>query len=147
MTIAAVLRQKGADIISVYPETSLTEAARIIASRRIGAVVVLDRAGHVVGILSERDLVRVVASRAAGIRGMSVEDLMTREVVMVGPDTPVETAMQIMDEGYFRHLPVCTPEGRLLGIVSIRDLVKHRISQHQQDVESLKAYVTRSYMH
>jgi len=147
MSIATVLRQKGADVISVTPETPLAEAVRLIASRRIGAVVVLDRGGHVVGILSERDVVRVVAERAAGIRGLAVEDLMTREVVMVGPETPVEAAMEIMDEGYFRHLPVCTPEGRLLGIVSIRDLVKHRFSQQQQDVESLQAYVTRTYMH
>ena len=72
---------------------------------------------------------------------------MTREVIMVGPDTPVQAAMEIMDVGYFRHLPVCSPEGRLPGIVSIRDLVKHRFSQQQQDVESLQAYITRTYMH
>ena len=147
MSIATVLRQKGADVISVTPETPLAEAVRLIASRRIGAVVVLDRGGHVVGILSERDVVRVVAERAAGIRGLAVEDLMTREVVMVGPETPVEAAMEIMDEGYFRHLPVVDAEGGLLGLVSVRDLVRHRLAQQQDAVESLTAYVTRSYMH
>jgi CBS domain-containing protein len=147
MTVAAVLRQKGDAVISVTPETTLSEAAILIASRRIGAVMVLDAAGDVVGILSERDIVRCVAERATGLAGLLVQDLMTRNVVMVGPETPVDAAMEIMDEGYFRHLPVCTPEGRLLGIVSIRDLVKHRIHQHQHDVETLKAYVTRSHMH
>ena len=102
---------------------------------------------EVVGILIERDVVRAVAARAAGISGMAVEDLMTREVIMVGPETPVQAALEIMDVGYFRHLPVCSPEGRLPGIVSIRDLVKHRFSQQQQDVESLQAYITRTYMH
>ena len=66
---------------------------------------------------------------------------------MVSPDTPVDTALEIMDEGYFRHLPVVAGDGTLLGIVSVRDLVKHRITMQQQDVESLKAYVTRTYMH
>lgn len=147
MSIAAVLRHKGSAVVSVTPEASVADAARIIASRRIGAVMVVDQAQRVVGILSERDIVRVVAERPTGIHGLAVQELMTRDVVMVGPETPVDAAMEIMDQGYFRHLPVCTPEGALLGIVSIRDLVKHRIMQHQHDVESLKAYVTRSYMH
>jgi CBS domain-containing protein len=66
---------------------------------------------------------------------------------MVGPATPVDAALQIMDEGYFRHLPVVDAEGVLLGLVSVRDLVRHRLAQQQQAVESLTAYVTRSYMH
>jgi CBS domain-containing protein len=147
MSVAAVLRQKGKSIVSVTPDTPVVEAAKTIASQRIGALVVLDPTDRVVGIISERDICRVVAERAEGAAGLKVQDLMTRGVVMISPDTPVQAAMEIMDEGYFRHLPVCDAEGKLLGLVSIRDLVKYSISLQQSDVESLKAYVSRSHMH
>ena len=147
MTIAAVLRKKGHDVISVSPETLAVEVARLIAARRIGAVLVRDPQGRVAGIISERDIVKAVAERPNATHGVFVREIMTREVVMVSPDTPVDAALEIMDEGYFRHLPVVDAAGGLLGIVSVRDLVKHRITMQQQDVESLKAYVTRSYMH
>jgi CBS domain-containing protein len=147
MTIAAVLRTKGHDVISVAPDTSVAEVTRLIQSRRIGAVLVRDGHGRVLGIISERDIVRALATRTGGIEGLAAEALMTREVIMVGPATPVDAALQIMDEGYFRHLPVVDAEGVLLGLVSVRDLVRHRLAQQQQAVESLTAYVTRSYMH
>jgi CBS domain-containing protein len=147
MTIAVVLRQKGSHVISVSPDTPVVEVAKMITSRRIGAVMVLDREQRVLGILSERDLVRALATRADGIVGLVAEQLMTREVIMVGPDTPVDAALQIMDEGYFRHLPVVDGEGKLLGLVSVRDLARHRVALQEHAVESLTAYVTRSYMH
>lgn len=147
MTIAAVLRTKGHDVISVAPDTPVAEVTRLIQSRRIGAVLVRDAHGRVLGIISERDIVRALATRTGGIEGLAAEALMTREVIMVGPATPVDAALQIMDEGYFRHLPVVDEEGVLLGLVSVRDLVRHRLAQQQQAVESLTAYVTRSYMH
>ena len=147
MTIAAVLRQKGNAAISVTPETPVVEIARIMAARRIGAVLIVTSTGQVAGILSERDIVKAVAERRNGIRCLAAEELMTREVIMIGPDTPVEAALEIMDQGYFRHLPVCDTDGALLGIVSIRDLVKFRFAKQDHDVEALKAYVTRSFMH
>jgi CBS domain-containing protein len=147
VTIAAVLRTKGHDVISVAPDTPVAEVTRLIQSRRIGAVLVRDGHGRVLGIISERDIVRALATRNGGIEGLAAEALMTREVIMVGPATPVDAALQIMDEGYFRHLPVVDAEGGLLGLVSVRDLVRHRLAQQQQAVESLTAYVTRSYMH
>jgi CBS domain-containing protein len=147
MTIAVVLRQKGSHVISVTPDTPVVEVAKMITSRRIGAVMVLDKAQRVLGILSERDLVRALATRADGIVGLVAEQLMTRDVIMVSPDTPVEAALQIMEEGYFRHLPVVDGEGKLLGLVSVRDLVRHRVALQEHAVESLTAYVTRSYMH
>ncbi|MEY4795080.1 MAG: hypothetical protein RL724_2016 [Pseudomonadota bacterium] len=147
MTIAAVLRQKGNAAISVTPETPVVEIARIMAARRIGAVLIVTSTGQVAGILSERDIVKAVADRRNGIRCLAAEELMTREVIMIGPDTPVEAALEIMDQGYFRHLPVCDTDGALLGIVSIRDLVKFRFAKQDHDVEALKAYVTRSFMH
>ena len=147
MTIQAVLRQKGNAAISVTPETPVVEIARIMAARRIGAVLIVTASGQVAGILSERDIVKAVADRRNGVRCLAAEEIMTREVVMVGPDTPVEAALEIMDQGYFRHLPVCDTDGTLLGIVSIRDLVKFRFAKQDHDVEALKAYVTRSFMH
>jgi CBS domain-containing protein len=147
MTIAAVLRQKGNAAISVTPETPVVEIARIMAARRIGAVLIVNASGQVAGILSERDIVKSVADRRNGIRCLAAEEIMTREVIMIGPDTPVEAALEIMDQGYFRHLPVCDTDGALLGIVSIRDLVKFRFAKQDHDVEALKAYVTRSFMH
>jgi CBS domain-containing protein len=147
MTIAAVLRQKGNAAISVTPETPVVEIARIMAARRIGAVLIVTASGQVAGILSERDIVKSVADRRNGIRCLAAEEIMTREVIMVGADTPVEAALEIMDQGYFRHLPVCDSDGSLLGIVSIRDLVKFRFAKQEHDVEALKAYVTRSFMH
>jgi len=147
MTIAAVLRQKGNAAISVTPETPVVEIARIMAARRIGAVLIVTASGQVAGILSERDIVKSVADRRNGVRCLAAEEIMTREVIMIGPDTPVEAALEIMDQGYFRHLPVCDTDGTLLGIVSIRDLVKFRFAKQEHDVEALKAYVTRSFMH
>jgi CBS domain-containing protein len=141
MTVAAVLKQKGASVIAVRPEDSVGEAADIITRRRIGAVVVLSHAGELVGILSERDVVRGLTEHGAILRDLRVADLMTRDVKVASPRTTVGEAMEIMDCGYFRHLPVVDDEGSLRGIVSIRDLVRFRITTQESDLESLQAYV------
>ena len=143
MTIATVLKEKGAYIISVTPEARLEEVAQLIATRRIGAVVVLDANRRLVGIISERDLVKGLAQRGPKVLDMLAQDIMTRDVSVVDPTTPVGVAMEIMDHGYFRHLPVCSRDGELLGLVSIRDLVKYRMMQDKHDFESMKAYVFR----
>jgi CBS domain-containing protein len=142
MTVAAVLRAKGPDVICVAPFATVPEIAEIIASRRIGAVVVLDPERNMVGIVSERDVVRAVAEHGAGALKRTAEDLMSRKVVTAAPETPVDRAMEIVDAGYFRHLPV-VQGGELVGIVSIRDLVKHRILQQQEEMERLRAGVAR----
>jgi CBS domain-containing protein len=141
MTVAAVLRQKGASVISIPPQASVAEAAEIISRRRIGAVVVCDEGGRLVGILSERDVVRGLPQHGAALMSMPVSSLMTQEVQVVTPACTVDEAMEIMDAGYFRHLPVVDAQQRLVGIVSIRDLVRHRITVQERDVESLTAYV------
>lgn len=142
MTVAAVLRQKGQDVICVPPSATVAEVAEIIASRRIGAVVVLDPDRHMIGIVSERDVVKAVAQHGGAALKMLAEDLMTRDVITVPPETPVQRAMEVMDHGYFRHLPV-VQAGELVGIVSIRDLVKYRFMMQEHEVESMKAFVTR----
>ena len=143
MTVGSVLKNKNASsIISVAPTATMLEIAEIISTRRIGAVLVLDQAGEVAGIVSERDVAKGLANHGAKILEMQAQDLMTRNVTTATPKTTVDEAMAIMDAGYFRHLPVLE-DGRLIGIISIRDLVKYRIMLHEHDVENLKGYIAR----
>jgi CBS domain-containing protein len=108
---------------ALSPEEPAAEAARLIASRRIGAVPVQDRAGRVVGLVSEHDIVRVVASRAMGLRGLAVEEVMTREPPTAHPDMEAEEVLALMQRRDLRHLPVCGSDGRLLGLVGVADLM------------------------
>jgi CBS domain-containing protein len=140
MTVGLVLRNKDKSVISVEPTATVLEVAQIISSRRIGAVLVLDDKGGVAGIVSERDVVKALAAHAEKVTELRAEDLMTRNVTTATSRTTVDEAMEIMDAGYFRHLPVID-NGRLEGIISIRDLVKYRIMQHQHDLENMKAYI------
>ena len=142
MTVGAILKGKDHTVISVDPATSILEVARIITARRIGAVLVLNPDGSVAGIVSERDVVKALAAHAGKVVDMRADDLMTRNVITATPMTTVDEAMEIMDAGYFRHLPVIE-DGKLAGIISIRDLVKYRIMLHEHDVDSLKAYISR----
>jgi CBS domain-containing protein len=143
MTVGALLKNKDRTVISVQPSTSVLEVAEIISSRRIGAVLVLDPEGDVLGIVSERDVVKALASHAGKVVEMRADDLMTRKVTTATFSTTVDEAMEIMDAGYFRHLPVIDG-GKLVGIISIRDLVKYRIMMHEHDVDTLRSYIARS---
>lgn len=107
---------------TVTPEAPAAEAARLIATRRVGAVAVQDREGRLIGIVSEHDIVRVVASRALGLRGLAVEEVMTRELLAVQPGTPPAAAIALMERRDLRHLPVCAPDGTLLGLVGLGEL-------------------------
>ena len=105
MTVAAVLKQKGDEVITVTPATSVTDIARIIASRRIGAVVVCE-GDHLAGIVSERDVVKVISAQGEAALRLTAADIMTKDVTTATPSTTVNEAMAMMDTGYFRHLPV-----------------------------------------
>jgi CBS domain-containing protein len=142
MTVGALLKNKDRSVVSVDPSASVLEIAEIISSRRIGAVLVLDPDGGVAGIVSERDVVKALAKHAGKVVDMRADDLMTRNVTTATFLTTVDEAMEIMDAGYFRHLPVLD-NGKLAGIISIRDLVKYRIMLHEHDVDSLKQYIAR----
>ncbi len=142
MTVAAVLKQKGNAIISVAPDATIQDVAELITSRRIGALVVTDADQRIVGIVSERDVVKAIAVHKAAALTMTATQLMTRNPVTASLDTTVDEAMQIMDSGCFRHLPV-VDDGRLIGIISVRDLVKYRIMQQKADLENLTSYVFR----
>jgi len=143
MTVGAVLKNKGNAVLSVDPSTTVLEIAEIITSRRIGAVLVLGGETGVAGIVSERDVVKAVARQPDKVLTLRADDLMTRNVTTATPATSVDEAREIMDAGYFRHLPVIDG-GKLVGIISIRDLVKYRIMMHEHDVDTLKTYIARS---
>jgi len=140
MTVASILREKGNTIISVGPETPLMELVETIASRRIGAVVVLDDAGGLAGIVSERDVVTALAARGPELHKVKVGDVMTANVTTVTPANTINEAMELMDRDYFRHLPVLE-EGALVGIISVRDVVRARIDRHVEENQSLVSYI------
>lgn len=140
MTIASVLREKGNTIVSVQPETPVMELVAMIASRRIGAVLVLDDNAELAGIVSERDVVKALASQGPAMATLCAADIMTRTVTTVTPKTTINEAMELMDRGYFRHLPVLD-QGKLLGIISVRDVVRARIEHHVEETADLRSYI------
>ncbi len=143
MTVGRVLKEKDSSVISVLPSATVLEIAEIISSRRIGAVLVLTDDGGVAGIVSERDVVKALAAHSEKVLSMRADSLMTRNVVTATSTTTVDEAMEIMDHGYFRHLPVVN-DGRLEGIISIRDLVKWRIHHIEHEAERMKEYIART---
>ncbi len=142
MTVAAVLKQKGADVVTVAASATVQEIASTLTSRRIGAVVVLAEAGRLSGIVSERDVVKALATQGEAALRLTAADIMTRDVITATPRTTVDQAMELMDTGYFRHLPV-VEDDRMVGIISIRDAVRAYIQSQAQEVDSLKDYVHR----
>jgi len=140
-TVAAILKHKGYQVSTVDPTAKVSAIAALLAEKRIGAVLVVDAAEHMLGIVSERDIVRSLAANGTGTLGMTAGQLMTRAVQVAHPDTTVAEAMRIMTAGRFRHLPVVDHD-TLVGLISIGDVVKARIMQQDTAVESLTAYVS-----
>ena len=140
MTIAAILKQKGSEVARTSPTATVADVARDLAARRIGAVLVLDTADQVLGIFSERDIVNSLARHGAATLTMTAAQLMTEVLHTASPQTTVGEAMAQMTTHRVRHLPVLDGT-RLVGIVSIGDVVKARIDQQEHEVDSLKAYV------
>ena len=140
MTVATILAAKGRHIVTTEPHHSLQEAARLLAERRIGAVLIVGQDGSLEGILSERDIVRAVALRGAGALDDTVEAHMTRNVVTCAETSLIAEVMEEMTKGRFRHLPVVT-DGRLVGMVSIGDVVKQRIAEAEAESRSLRDYI------
>jgi CBS domain-containing protein len=140
MTIAAILKHKGHTVITIEPTATVPEIAAKLAEHRIGAVLVMDKADQVLGIVSERDIVRSVATNGARTLDMTAGQLMTRAVHTAHPEMTVEEAMRKMTIGRIRHLPVMH-EDTIVGMVSIGDVVKSRIMRQDAEVDSLKAYI------
>lgn len=140
MTIAAILKHKGHEVARVSPTATVAEVAQRLATRRIGALLVLDTADQLLGIVSERDIVTSMARHGAETLGMTAAQLMTQVLHTATPQTTVGQAMEDMTRHRVRHLPVLDGT-RLVGLVSIGDVVKARLDQQAHEVDSLKAYV------
>ncbi|MCL2428872.1 MAG: CBS domain-containing protein [Alphaproteobacteria bacterium] len=140
MTVATILKHKGTHVVSVDPTLSIAEVTRVLSENRIGAVLVMDAAQQLLGIVSERDVVRSLASNGSRTLEMTAGQLMTRAVKTVTPETTEVAAMTMMTAARVRHLPV-VESGVLSGLISNGDVVKARIMQQDQEVDSLKAYV------
>ncbi len=140
MTVKAILAAKGRNVVTVSPGVALSAAVKVLADNRIGAVVVTDADSKVVGILSERDLVRVLAERGEAVLNVPVETVMTRKVITSTDRDTVGEIMEKMTTGKFRHVPVVDGE-RLVGLISIGDVVKHRLSEMEQESNALRQYI------
>ncbi|MCO6418277.1 CBS domain-containing protein [Siccirubricoccus sp. KC 17139] len=141
MIIGSILKVKGSTVIAVRPEDSILAVARTLDAHRIGAALVQDEAGRILGIISERDIIRGMAGHGPGTTGLPVSQFMTHELVTVRPETLVTEALALITQHRVRHLPVLDGSGALLGLVSIGDLVKARIEAAEQEAEALKDYV------
>jgi len=142
MLVSQILKQKGDLVFTVGPTESIAAVASLLNTRRVGALVVLE-AERVVGIVSERDVVRAVAERGADALGRPVSSCMTKDVLFAKPGETVDSLLGRMTDRRIRHLPVCERE-RLVGLVSIGDLVKSKISEVEAEAEGLKSYIAAS---
>jgi CBS domain-containing protein len=140
MTVKAILSLKGCDVATIEPAASLATAAEVLAERRIGALVVMDSANRLAGILSERDIVRALAERGAAALDERLDQAMTPSIVTCTEAMTVSEIMKRMTVGKFRHVPV-VEFGRLVGIVSIGDVVKYRLETMQHESQSMREYV------
>lgn len=147
MAISAeqIMGARGADVVTIGPDATIADVADVLERRGIGAVVVLEADGKVVGIISERDVVRHLAVEGEQCLGVTVNDAMTGAVTTCRPAATTDDLMTIMTEGRFRHVPVTDDKGGLVGIVSIGDVVKATIESLEVEKESLAEYVTGGY--
>ena len=140
MAVAHILRQKGSTVYSVTPGDSVQTIVDVLAKQRIGAVLVMDRDGHLAGIVSERDVVRAMAGDAAAVAGKTATDIMTARVRTCSPSDTEAELMTLMTEHRVRHLPVLS-NGKIAGMISIGDVVKLRMEMMELEAEQMKTYI------
>jgi CBS domain-containing protein len=140
MTVKAILEKKGHDVFTLGPNEKLSVAIRMLADHKIGALVISNGDRKIVGILSERDIVRVVAKEGAAALDLAIRSAMTPKVKICNENHTVNEVMEIMTRGRFRHLPV-EKDGLLDGIVSIGDVVKRRIEDVEREADEIRAYI------
>ncbi|MEM7442781.1 MAG: CBS domain-containing protein [Pseudomonadota bacterium] len=140
MSVESILRTKGTGVITIRSDETLGEVAKVLAEKKIGAVVVSEDGVKVSGIISERDIVRAVAENGAQALDQPVSSMMTADVITCERADTVESVMQKMTAGRFRHVPVVA-DGALLGIISIGDVVKKRIEDAEAEAEHLRGFI------
>ena len=141
MNVATVLKAKGRAVATAHTETVLKDIAIQLAQKKIGAIVVVDDRDEVVGIVSERDLVRAIASGGHEVLQTPVTDSMTRDVITCGEERTIDELMELMTKGRFRHVPVVN-NGKLIGLVSIGDVVKNHIAEVEMEVSAMRDYLS-----
>jgi len=140
MTVSIILAAKGRDVVAIEPSASLAAAAKLLAQKRIGAVVILGADHRLVGILSERDIVRALAEIGTDALDKPVSAVMTRNVSTCNEGEAISSIMERMTAGKFRHMPV-VDQDRLVGMVSIGDVVKHRLQAMERDSAAMHDYI------
>jgi len=140
MIVNRILSLKGREVATIEPGRSLSEAARVLAERRIGALLIVDGDRPVAGIISERDIVRAVAMHGAKALDEPVSRFMTEKVVTCTGETSINDVMELMTQQKFRHIPI-VESGRLSGIVSIGDVVKLRLEEVEAETQAIKEYI------
>jgi CBS domain-containing protein len=140
MIVSQILKSKGSQVHTISRTTSIMEVSCLLASKRIGATVIIDQNGLVEGIISERDIVRGLANYGAKVLDMPVEDLMTRNVITRGAESQIDELRWEMTNSRIRHLPILD-NGKLVGLISIGDVVKNRVEELQAEGDMLRDYI------
>ncbi len=141
MTVGSILDEKGRNVITLGLKTSLTDALKLLEEKSIGVVLITATDGSLAGILSERDIVRSLARSGVGVLNESAASHMTSDVVTCNESDAVIGVMEVMSKGRFRHLPV-TDDGKLIGLISIGDVVKRRLQVVEKEAEDIRSYLS-----
>ncbi|NNF76420.1 MAG: CBS domain-containing protein [Rhizobiales bacterium] len=141
MNVGGILNEKGRNVETARPETTLQEVAGVLGTKKIGALIILGSNGKIAGILSERDIVRAIAEGGAAALKKPASEFMTEKVITCSESDTVNQLMESMTQGRFRHLPV-VHNGKLTGVISIGDVVKRRIAEAEFEAEEMKRYIS-----
>lgn len=140
MNVKTILAAKGGEVVTIEPTADLAAATQLLSANRIGAVLIRGAGGHIAGILSERDIVRALAKNGGAALSLPVGQVMTREVMTCHEDETIGDVMERMTAGKFRHLPVVN-KGKLVGLISIGDVVKQRVDEIEHESQALRDYI------
>ncbi len=140
MNVATILKQKGRTVATLSPKATLQEASEKLSLKRIGAIVIVGDGGSVVGIISERDVIRAIAKSGVDALRLQVSEVMTRDVECCHESDLVDELMEAMTKGRFRHLPVLD-DSALVGIISIGDVVKNHVAEVEMEVSAMRGYL------
>ena len=141
MKVSTILKEKGDGVITLDGSTSIEDAIITLARERIGAVVILDSRKQIAGVFSERDAVRAISKEGATALSKPISELMTRKVISCSLEDTHDQLLEKMTQGRFRHLPVAEG-GRLIGIISIGDVVKHKIASSESEAKAMRDYIS-----